>query len=130
MKNTCALDGPADFLGKPALCQIKDQGYEREIRGIVFNGEPCPPCSIPWPVMAGGTDGEQIGQITSAAYSPRLSQNVGLSMIERSHWHAGQEIMVLSAEGKVRPGIVSQLPILGPNVCVALFLQLDEADNA
>lgn len=106
----CDLDQPAGFLGRAALQQIRDRGHAREIRGIVFAGEPCPPCGIPWPVMAGGSNGEQVGQITSAVYSPRLSQNVGLSMIERTHWQTGQEVTVLSADGKVRSGVVSELP--------------------
>ena len=110
LEKFCGLDGPADYLGKSALRQIKDKGHAREIRGIVFGGEPCPPCGNPWPVTAGAPDGQQIGQMTSAAYSPRLSQNVGLSMIERSHWHPGHEVTVLSSDGAARPGVVSELP--------------------
>ncbi|NNE22016.1 MAG: dimethylsulfoniopropionate demethylase [Rhizobiales bacterium] len=110
LEKFCDLDGPADFLGKTALCRIRDKGHAREIRGIVFGGEACPPCGTPWPVMAGGSDGEQIGQITSAAYSPRLSQNIGLSMIERPHWQAGQKVTVHCADGTARPGVVSDLP--------------------
>ena len=110
LEKFCELDGCADFLGKSALQQIRDQGHAREIRGIVFGGAPCPPCGVPWPVMAGGAEGAQIGQITSAAYSPRLAQNVGLSMIVRSHWRAGQDVTALSADGEARSGVVSELP--------------------
>ena len=106
----CDLDNTDDFLGKAALTRIRDQGHEREIRGILFEGEPCPPCGVPWPVMTGQHGGRQIGQITSAAYSPRLEQNVGLAMITRSHWTGRESVTVLSSDGQAREGSIEALP--------------------
>jgi len=103
----CTLDGSIDYIGREALQRIARAGAQREIRGIVFDGGACPPCGKPWPVMAGDT---QIGQITSAAWSPRLKRNVGLSLIERGYQRAGQSVTVHSSEGTARPGEVSDLP--------------------
>jgi dimethylsulfoniopropionate demethylase len=80
------------------------------MRGVLFDGGACPPCGKPWPVLAGNAAGPQIGQITSAAWSPRLKRNVGLSMIERGFWEPGQEVTVVSADGVQRTGTVSGLP--------------------
>lgn len=106
----CTLDGSVDFLGLEALQRVEREGVKRRIRGIRFDGAPCPPCGKPWPVFVGSAGGVQIGQITSAGYSPRLLENVGLSMIGAGYWNAGQEVTVLSADGETRTGTVSLLP--------------------
>jgi len=48
--------------------------------------------------------------LTSAIWSPRLKRNVGLSLIDRAFWNAGQQVTVLSADGQSRSGEVSALP--------------------
>ena len=106
----CQLDGSVDYLGCEALQQLARDGHRREMRGVLFDGGTCPPCGKPWPVMAGHGTGPQIGQITSAAWSPRLARNVGLSMIERAYWEPGQPVTVASADGATRPGEISALP--------------------
>lgn len=106
----CALDGSVDFIGRNALQEIRNRGIDRVIRGVAFGGPPCPPCGKPWPVLVGNDEQRQVGQITSAAYSPRLKANVGLSMIAKDCWMAGQKVKVVSADGKIRDGIVTDLP--------------------
>ena len=109
LSHYCKLDGSIDFLGAKALQEINAQGIQRIMRGVLFDGGVTPPCGKPWPVMT--RDGsQQIGQITSGIYSPRLKQNVGLSMIERSHWDIGTEVLVLTSGGKTRSGRISDLP--------------------
>ena len=104
------LDGSIDFLGREASQRIEREGVQRLIRGVAFDGDPCPPCGALWPVMAGGAQGVQIGQITSAIFSPRFRQNIGLSMIDRGYWEPGQAVTVLSADGLQRVGTVALLP--------------------
>jgi dimethylsulfoniopropionate demethylase len=106
----CTLDGSIDFIGSAALQAIATRGVEREIRGVLFDGDPCPPCGKPWPVMAGPNQDRRVGQITSAAWSPRLQCNVGLSMIERAFWEPSQRVTVHSADGNQRSGQISALP--------------------
>jgi dimethylsulfoniopropionate demethylase len=103
----CVVDGSIDYIGRDALQQIARQGVTREIRGVAFDGGPCPTCSKPWPVMAGD---RQVGQVTSAIWSPRLKRNVGQSMIDRGYWDAGQAVTVKSQDGMIRSGEVSALP--------------------
>lgn len=110
MARYCQLNGSIDYLGRAALHDIYARGVERVIRGLIFDGDPGPVCSKPWPVTAGSPEGPQIGQITTAAYSPRLQRNVGLSMIERGYWDPGQIISVLTADGIHRSGTVTTLP--------------------
>lgn len=103
----CVTDGSIDYIGRPALQKIAAAGASREIRGVAFDGGPCPTCSKPWPVMV---DERQVGQITSAVWSPRLNRNVGQSMIDRDFWQPGQAVTVHSQDGILRSGEVSSLP--------------------
>ncbi len=103
----CTLDGSVEYLGRAALERIAADGVSREIRGVIFDGGPCPTCAAPWPVMA---NGEQVGQLTSAIWSPRLKRNVGLSFVDRAFWDAGQQVTVFSPDGQTRSGEVSTLP--------------------
>ena len=103
----CSLDGSVDYLGREALEKIAKDGIARDMRGVAFDGGPCPTCSTPWPVMVGE---RQVGQVTSAIWSPRLERNVGLSFIDRGYWDAGQPVTIHSRDGAMRPGEVSDLP--------------------
>jgi len=103
----CALDGSVDYIGSKALQAIASRGIKREIRGVLFDGGTCPVCSTSWPVLV---DGEEVGRITSAIWSPRLERNVGLSLIERDFWDPGQLVFVHSSDGVARSGEISALP--------------------
>lgn len=103
----CTLDGSIEFIGREALSRIAASGVTRVIRGIAFDGGPCPGCATPWPVTV---DGRTVGRITSAAWSPRLERNVGLSLIDREFWNPGQPVTVETPDGTARTGEVSALP--------------------
>jgi dimethylsulfoniopropionate demethylase len=104
----CSLDGSVDYIGRAALEKIATKGVTRKIRGIIFDGEPCPTCSIPWPVMVGE---RQVGQITSGVWSPRLKLNVGQAMIVREFWKIGQDVRIITPDGQSRSGEISKLPM-------------------
>ena len=103
----CTLDGSIDFIGREALGRIATGGVTRIMRGVVFDGPPGPVCATPWPITAVG---RIVGRITSAAWSPRLKRNVGLSLIDREFWGPGQPVEVETPDGTIRPGEVSALP--------------------
>ena len=83
----CNLTGDIDCIGREALLNIQNAKTKRHIRGVTgkgangifavssFGNVACPICSTPWPVYVGA---EQVGQITSAIWSPRLKTNVWL----------------------------------------------------
>jgi len=61
--------------------------------------------------MVDGQDGRmQVGQVTTAIYSPRFEQNVGQSLIEHGYWDAGQPVTVISSDGMERKGEVVVMP--------------------
>lgn len=73
------LDQQADFIGKQALAKIKAEGPTRKLVGIEIHGEALigwP--EAPWPVLV---NGNQIGHVTSALYSPGLEKNIGYALV-------------------------------------------------
>jgi dimethylsulfoniopropionate demethylase len=109
MDQYCQLDGSIDFIGREALRLIQRTGPQQLIRGVIFNGEKCPPCQSPWPILR---DGVMVGQVTTAIWSPRFENNIALGMLERNHWQAGTEVTVQVEDGSIRNGMVTDLPMI------------------
>src|SRR5512134_2923949 len=62
-----------------ALRRIKGEGVTRRIVGMEFDGEPFEGLNdTKWPVAS---DGERVGKVTSAIYSPRLRKNIGFAWV-------------------------------------------------
>ena len=110
LERYCQLDGSVDYIGLEALKKIKGEGVRQQIRGLIFDGDPCPPVSKAWNVRI---NDELVGRVTSAIWSPRFNNNVGLGMISHKHWNHGTSVTVESEDGERRNGIVSQLPMIG-----------------
>ena len=108
LERYCRLDGSLDCIGMSALLRIAENGPARLIRGLVFDGDACPPPRRPWPLQA---EGRTVGQVTSATWSPRLNRNVALAMLERGYWQAGTRVRVRCGDGSERGGVVSDLPM-------------------
>lgn len=69
----------ADYIGKAALRKIKKDGVTRKQVGLVLEGSPLKgPNTTFWPVSQ---NGQIVGKVTSAIYSPRLKKNIALAMI-------------------------------------------------
>ena len=69
---------------------------------------PVPTCAIPWPVICAG---QKIGEITSGIYSPRLENNIGLSLLEKGYWRAGLNVEVRVEDQPPRAGWIRDLPV-------------------
>jgi len=104
----CHLGDDVDYIGKTALRKLSERGPQRLLRGLKFGGGPTPPCGKPFPVKC--DDGRVVGQITSGIYSPRLGCNVGMSMVEKSHWDFGTRLYVYTPDGVVRDATVEPFP--------------------
>lgn len=107
----CDLSGAVDCIGMDALRAAAAAGVTRQIRGLIMDGGPCPPCAEPWPVLC--NDGRRLGEVTSAAWSPRLRATVALAMLARDAWTPGRRVQTQTPAGP-RPGVVSDLPFAGP----------------
>jgi len=81
-----------DFIGKKALAKIKAEGVTHKLAGIRMGGDP-----ITWyaadfyHVFA---DGEMVGYVTSAWFSPTQDSNIALCMLPVEYTNIGTKLTV------------------------------------
>ncbi|MFD2741109.1 dimethylsulfoniopropionate demethylase [Sulfitobacter aestuarii] len=92
----CQPQAVADCIGRDALLRAQETGPTRQIRAIEIAGHDLPRSDRAWPLLAAG---QRVGQVTSAAWSPDFGVNVAIGMVDASHWDAGTELQVETAEG-------------------------------
>jgi len=92
----CNLTQDGDAIGKDALLKELAAGVKQQVRAISIAGDPVTPPTAAWPLLK---DGEQVGQVTSAAWSPDFQTNVAIGMVAAAHWDAGTILEVQTAEG-------------------------------
>src|SRR2546427_12393287 len=90
------LEQEADFVGKEALRRIKEQGISRKLVGVEIGGAGLGSYNDGsmidfFPVYA---DGESIGKVTSAGFSPRLEENIGYPVVPSGYAELGTELEV------------------------------------
>ena len=110
------LEVEADFIGKAALRRIKDEGASRKQIGLIIDGDPLTgPNTTFWEI---NSDGEAIGKVTSAIYSPRLEQNIALAMVSAEHVNIGAQVEVVTKSGPIRATICER-PFYDPKKQIA-----------
>ncbi|WP_420859695.1 glycine cleavage T C-terminal barrel domain-containing protein [Marivivens marinus] len=110
------LDMEAEFIGKAALRRIKEEGVARKQVGLVIDCDPLKgPNTRFWPI---NQNGETVGKVTSAVYSPRLEKNIALAMVAVECSELGTEIEVVTGSGPARATIV-EVPFYDPKKSLA-----------
>jgi glycine cleavage system aminomethyltransferase T len=104
------LDMEGEFMGKEALRRIRDQGVSRKMVGVEINGERLDMNPTKWPVSA---DGDAVGTVTSAVWSPRLERNIGFAWVRIGMSSEGTSLRVDTSEG-VRDAKVVPMPFVDP----------------
>lgn len=102
------LDQDVDFIGREALKKIKAEGIKRKLVGLYLHGEPLNQTAEFWMVEA---NGQPIGKITSAVYSPDLQKNLAYGLIRIEHSEVGTELTVDLGDRKVN-ATVTTLPFI------------------
>src|SRR5438067_4349941 len=109
------LDQEADFIGKQALRRIKAEGIRRKLVGVEIGGKRLGSYIDGtmidfFPISA---NGERIGNVTSACYSPRLEKNIGYAMLPIEFAELGTELAVETPDERTS-AIVVQKPFIDP----------------
>jgi len=100
------LDNDINFIGKDALTKIKKEGIKRKQVGLIIDCKPLPgPNTTFWSIEK---DGNKIGKITSAVYSPRLKKNIALAMIKIDCAKIGTEVEVFTNDGNYKAKVVEK----------------------
>ena len=106
------LDQDFDFIGKDALINISNSGLSRKQVGIVIEDNPMPgPNTRFWDVIKNSA---VIGTVTSAVFSPRLKQNIGLALVDIKYSDIGEELQVNNGTKLLDCKIVKK-PFYDPN---------------
>ncbi|CAE7257464.1 dmdA [Symbiodinium microadriaticum] len=107
------LEQEADFIGKAALARIERDGVRRRLVGLSVEGGREAMAGIERAEVS--YDGQAIGRVTSAVYSPGLEQTIALALVAAEHSDEGTALTV-RAEGQagesVRDASVSPLPFV------------------
>ncbi|ABF63906.1 glycine cleavage T C-terminal barrel domain-containing protein [Ruegeria sp. TM1040] len=110
------LDMEADFIGKAALKRIQKEGPARLQVGLVIDAAPLRgPNTTFWPITK---NGETIGKVTSAVYSPRLEKNIALAMVDAEHAVIGSDVEVTMTSGATSASVVER-PFFDPRKQIA-----------
>ena len=110
------LDIEAEFIGKAALRRIRDEGPARKQVGLIIEGAPLKgPNTTFWAI---NKDGETVGKVTSAVYSPRLERNIALAMVSAAHANLGSQVEVVTNGGPTWATVVER-PFYDPKKTIA-----------
>ncbi len=109
---TVDLDTDSDFIGKQALQRIAEVGVSRKIVGVELGGDPLMGYLDDYlPVTDGGN---QIGQVSSAFWSPRLEKNIGFALVPVGQSELGTKLTVrTAARGEIDATVVEK-PFVDP----------------
>ena len=102
------LDVPDDTIGVTALRDIHAAGAPRHQLGVVMDGAEAVPFGHEWEPIS--VDGRKVGDLTTAAWSPRLKANIGYALVSRDV-RSGASVTVQRAQGTFS-GTLRELPFL------------------
>jgi dimethylsulfoniopropionate demethylase len=100
------LDRDIEFLGRPALERIAVEGPTRRIVGLLIDGDSLPSCRNGWSVTV---DGEPVGRVTSAVFSPSRNRGVAIATVDVRHASPATDVVV-QVPGDARRATVGELP--------------------
>jgi len=93
------------YIGQEVVVRIRDRGHvNRRLRGLALEGE-----AVPSVGAAVEADGQEVGRVTSAAWSFGLKRPIALGLVRRSHAEPGTAVAVRVDDRRV-PATVAALP--------------------
>jgi aminomethyltransferase len=113
------LDSLSDeaCISAAAYRRIASEGVSRKINGVILDGEPFPGLNnVKWPASV---DGQHVGKVTSAIYSPRLGQNIGYCWLPAARSNEGERVVVQTEWG-TREATVAPMPFVDPSKQIPL----------
>jgi len=100
-----------DYIGKDTLERVRREGVQRKLVGIEFAGDAFrAELSWFWPVAV---DGEVVGKVTDAIWSPRLERNIGYVWVPAELSRPGTVLEVRSERGPLT-GQTAAIPFIDP----------------
>jgi aminomethyltransferase len=104
----------ADYIGKEALERIRREGVSRKLVGIEIEGDPLDQPTQHWPAFV---DGERVGHVTDATWSPRLEKNIGYVWVPITLAAPGTRLEIRTDDDE-RTGVTASIPFIDPQKAV------------
>ena len=101
------LDQEDDFIGKQALKKISETGVKRKLMGAEISGEKME--FFNEENLQVSIDGNKVGAMMSAVYSPRLGKNICYIILEKEFAEIGKSVCIHSPDGDLKAQLV-ELP--------------------
>ena len=98
-----------DFIGRPGLSRIAEQGLSNKLVGFVMRDGKTPEEGVP---VVTGT--KPIGRVTSARFSPSMGKGFGLAWVPVELAQDGAEIHII-IDGRPMPASVTMQPFYDPD---------------
>jgi len=111
LERLVALDKPADFVGRAALKNIRNNSLKKKLVGVEIRGGKMDLNMTRTPVNSGG-------HVTSAVYSPRLKKNIGYALVPAEYAAPGTRLEIEAPDG-VRSATVVAMPFIDPDKAIA-----------
>jgi aminomethyltransferase len=103
---------PQDYIGKSALETLRATGVDRKLVGIELHGDQLrAEMSRPWDAFV---DGEQVGRLTDAVWSPGLEKNIGYVWVPIELAAPGTALDVVTERGEHLDGMTAEIPFVDP----------------
>ena len=87
----CSAKKLKSFTGFNSLIAESLDGPNKQIRYLEIDGVNLPNCIRPWKISR---KGKNVGQITSAAYSPDFKTNVAIGMVSKTSWNDNTDVLI------------------------------------
>ena len=108
------LEKEANFIGKDALARIKKRGVQQRLVGLQLGGAPITWYNEDFYLVKDAEDGNDIGYITSAFWSPNINSNIALAVMPKTHWRIGTKAKVRLPEDGIVDATVVRVPFRDP----------------
>ena len=97
------LDKEAEYMSREALARIAETGPAKRLVNLAIDGAQLDALRSVWRVL--DQDDNEIGIVTSRAWSPRFNSNITFAIIAAEHAGVGSRVRV-DADGEVRDATV------------------------
>ena len=103
-----SLDSEVNFLGKENLKKVKSDGIKKKLMGIKIDAKEV---SISGSLDLKDENGNIIGELRSACYSPHFEKVIGIAMMKKPYCDVSQ-IVKVDVNGNICTGNVCDLPFI------------------
>ena len=111
MERLVEFDDGNDFVGREALERVAEEGVDRKLVGVEIEDDIETWVTEPWTVSH---DGQEVGELTAATWSPRLERSIGYVWIPIDLADPGTTLRLERPAGVAHTGTTTSLPFYDP----------------